>query len=447
MTFDGGANIRRQRPSTGNQRPRPRAPTNRWVLACGLTPASVNVCDHSIAFVRYSATLGGSLRNHLLLLCGLLTACTPQSSKWAAPSVTPTEAAILQSVMEERAAKNDGYGGVLLALYAGDGEMLWEAAAGPAELHGPDLTPSDAFEIASITKTITAITALLLVEQGHFSLDTPLGDLLPDETSTGLLVIQGYDWGPEITIRQLLQHTSGLPDYWADPPFQRPGVNAFLADFLDDRSHHWTADELVEAAANLDPISVPGTTWHYADTNYVLLGMVIEEVTASPLHLVFDELLFSPLEMNDTWMVYDEAPPSSRTLCHRYEGREDLTLVPRQSADWAGGGLATTTADLARLFVPLASGALFARLDTQEAFLTSVATDEGRDIRYGLGNFQVQLDGGYGHLWGHTGWGNSFVWWWPEQEVLMVGTVNQTNTNSERLEVAAIDALWEPGHH
>lgn len=345
----------------------------------------------------------------------------------------------LQASVDAVARQNGDRGGVLMQVRDLDGELLWSGAAGLAHEDGPAMEPDFTFEIASITKSFTAITTLMLVEEGSLTLDGPLRTWLDAELTAGLLVVDGHDFGPELTPRQLLAHESGLPDYWTDPPYVRGEQNAFLRDFLADEDRLWEGRELIDYARALDPIGAPGEAWHYSDTNYVLLGLLIEAVEGEPLEQVFARRLYEPLGMDVTYMRHHEDPASNLEESHRYEGREDLFDNTNQSADWAGGGLVSDGEDLSALWTALAADTLFADPATREAMFEFVPTDWGEDVDYGLGLIRVRLDGDYGALWGHEGHGGSFAYVWPERELLLLGTVNQTDADPWDLLVDALE--------
>ena len=362
-----------------------------------------------------------------MTLCGLC-ACQP----------APGTALDLTDAVEGRAAQTDGFGGVSLGVHsAADDAWSFQGAAGQAWVDGPAMSADDTFEIASITKTFTAVAILRLVEQGKLALDDTLGARLP-AYADGLLAIDGQDHGPEITVRQLLHQDSGLPDYWSDPPFVSRGTNAFLQAFNADPERVWTPAELIAAAAKLDPIGAPGEVWHYSDTNYVLLGLLLEAVEEKPYDAVIREQILAPLDLGDTWLTYHEQPTSGATESHRYEGTDDLFRVPRQGADWAGGGLVSSQRDLARFIEALAGGAVFDDDATLAAMLEVQPTGQA-DVTYGLGVFGVDL-GADGTLWGHDGYGGSFAYTWPEQGLTMVGTVNQTDVDWWPLALATVRA-------
>ena len=318
----------------------------------------------------------------------------------------------LPDLLKRIIAKNHGYGGGVFRVSDGRG-LIWEGAAGL--MAGPGTAPMEPdtpFEIASITKMVTAATILKLTEQGRINLDSRLSDILPADQA------QGFE---SATIQQLLTHTGGLPDYWSDSSRR----NGFLRAFVSEPGRTWSAEDILAYARGMRARK-PGR-FLYSDTNYVLLGLVIEHVTNRPLHRAFREMIFDPLGMNDTWLTYHEKPRGPAPT-HRFEGKEDLHAVPRQSADWAGGGLMSTTRDLERLLRGMVSGRLFTKAGTLDLMRRAVPTgDEG--ITYGKGVYRVELDHSQGELWGHDGHGNSFAYFWPERGLFFTGTLNQTEND------------------
>ncbi len=339
---------------------------------------------------------------------------------------------LLQETLDRLVKRNRGYGGGVFRVSDGR-RVLWEGAAG--QTAGPGsapISPSTPFEIASITKAVTAATVLKLVEGGRLRLDARLGDSLPADQA------RGFD--PDITISQLLTHTSGLAHYWTDGPKDLRGSNAFLREFLARPERFWKPGEILEFARKI-PAKPRGGQFHYSDTNYVLLGLIIERATRQPLHRVFRKMIFEPLGMSDTWLSYRE-DRRNRVVSHRFEGREDLAATPRQSADWAGGGLISTAHDLQRFLQGLASGRLFAEASTLEEMRKAVPTGE-EGITYGMGLYRVDLGDGRGEVWGHDGHGNSFAYYWPERGIYFTGTLNQTKNDWWPLLEAFVDGQPE----
>lgn len=344
----------------------------------------------------------------------------------------------LQARLDAKIRHNKGYGGGMFRMESNLQGVLFEGASGfvtcqsliPMETHYT-------FEIASTSKAFTATITLILMEDGLIRLDDPIAFYLPTDITSDLLVIEEYNYGPEITIRQLLNHTSGLPDYWYDPPYIVREINAFLAAFYRDKNHFWEPEELIAYAKALDPIGPPGLAFHYSDTGYVLLGLVIEAVTGKELHEIYRQRLFEPLRMEDTYLSYREWPTSPSLESHRYEWRRDMHGKTHQSADWAGGGLVSSSRDLNRFLDALFHGGIFSDVGTLEYMLEWIPT-ETAGVWYGLGLYRIVLGYGLGELWGHDGYGNAWMYYWPEEGISFVGTLNQALNDWWDLVAAAI---------
>lgn len=350
----------------------------------------------------------------------------------------------LQRRLDEAVAKSGGYGGGVLRIESAACGLVFEGAAGQIAHGGAPLAAADAFEVASVTKSFTAAVLLQLAEEGALRLDAPLGELLPPEQTRGLLVIRGHDYGPELTVRELLEHRSGLPDHWTDPPFVRKGVNPFVKAFLADADRDWSPAQVLAFVPRLEPFDVPGKRHHYSDSGYVLAGMVAERVAGKPLHQLFRERLFAPLGLRDTYLSYREAAPAGSREAHRYEQRLDLHGQRRQIADWASGGLVSSTRDLATFALALSGGRTFARRESL-ATMTAWHATGTKDVEYGLGLFRIRLDAGLGELWGHDGHGNAFMYAWPSRGLVFVGTLNQTRNDWWPLVLAAVERLGTSG--
>jgi len=386
------------------------------------------------------------------------------------------------------------------------------------------MTHACRFDVASITKTFTATLLLLLLSRGTppflagkpNSTNTPIGN---NRSSVNIGIPPSYyssssppSFAPlhslgldtiladafaspsflpsllapphwhNATLRQLLSHTSGIADYWSEP--------SFIQAFIDSPQRLWTPIEILTYARQQPPLppaplaSACLFPYHYSDTNYVLLGLLIEDWESKALHEVMNEILWQPSGMTDTYFPYLQPsppplPPSpppppismaaedvpaaaaattttryeevhaiqESKLSHRYEGHEDLTGVPRQSADWAGGGMVSSTEDLSN-FVKnmLLQGGRGGGGTLLEAMVleTHLTGEEG--LRYGLGLFVMELvegeDGVGGRVWGHDGWGHAFMYVYEppvmkegegeEGEVLvMAGTVNQQDMRAD----------------
>jgi CubicO group peptidase (beta-lactamase class C family) len=344
----------------------------------------------------------------------------------------------LDGDLADAVAANDGYGGGILRV-AGRDCVYFEGAAGVLERDGDPIAVDTGFEVASVTKTFTAVLVMTFVEDGDLALDDTYVAAWGADAPTDLLVIDGVDRTAEITLRQLLGHTSGLPDYWTDGPFVAPDVNAFVVDFDADPDRFWTPEEILAYVPGLDPIGPPGAQYHYGDTGYVMLGMLVERIAGEPYDAVLRARILDPIGMPDTYLTYHEDAPRGLVESHRYEADYDLFHVTRQSADWAGGGLASSTVDLERFMLALVDGEILH--DPQSWTAMTTWTPVGEDgVWYGLGLFRVET-GIRGDIIGHDGYGNSFMYWASDPDVVFTGTLNQRDTDWYPLFESAMTAL------
>ncbi len=336
----------------------------------------------------------------------------------------------LEAQLKHLVKESGGYGGAIFRI-SHAGQLLWEGSEGYIDATKTHpITVRSTFEIASVTKTFTASVILQLVEEGKLKLDDKLRQLLAPSIIEHLLVINHNDYSGEITLRQLLNHTSGLAHFWDDPPYVKKGYNTFFSKFVKDESRIWHPIETLSFVPHLQPNGFPGSVYHYSDTNYVLLGMIIETVEKKPLHEVFRSRIFNKLGLKDTYLSYREKPKSHHQESHRFFEDEDLHGKKEWSADWASGGLVSSTRDLETFILALAKGKFLKSSKTLQLMQTWVETNDTNAL-YGLGIFGLRLDKHQGTLWGHDGWGGSFMYYWPERDVVFTGTLNQTGSEDD----------------
>ncbi len=262
----------------------------------------------------------------------------------------------------------------------------WRSAAGVRELGRPARPVAGGqFRVGSITKTFVATVVLQLVGEGRLRLDDTLERWLPGAIPNGA----------RITIRNLLQHTSGVFNYTQI-------LFGTVEDVLRARYHTFRPEELVALAAGQPPVFEPGTAWEYSNTNYVLLGLIVRRVTGHAYGREVERRILRPLRLRGT-----EVPGTDVTIdgphAHGYEPREqDGEVVPVDFTDlnpsmaYSAGEIVSTTADLNRFYRSLLGGRLL-----RPAQLTEMLNPVGEE-NYGLGIYQQPLPGGP-TLWGHTG--------------------------------------------
>ncbi|AOP47403.1 serine hydrolase domain-containing protein [Streptomyces lydicus] len=279
-----------------------------------------------------------------------------------------------------------GFVGVQLRVNDERGE--WVGSAGARELGRPGEPLTDGhFRIGSTTKNFVATVVLSLVAEGRIGLDAPADAYLP-----------GFGLDRRITVRMLLQHTSGIFNHtgelYEDGTFA-PGVPWRGKEWVDNRFRTYLPEELVRLSLSRPARFAPGTGWSYANTNYVLARLVIEQVTGRSFAEELQRLVLGPLGMTGTVApgTSPEIPAPHNHSYYRYEdaGREKTVDITRENPSWvsAGGDMISTTQDLHTYFSALMGGALL-----PAELLAEMRTPEAT-AGYGLGVF-VQDAGPHG---------------------------------------------------
>lgn len=307
-------------------------------------------------------------------------------------------------------------------------DFVWKGAAGMADPDaGLEMLPDDQFRTASSAKMMLATLTMKLAEQGVIDLDKPIADYLPQEIIDGLHVFEGKDYGGEITTRHLLHQTSGIADNWDDDRDE----SHFLHMVLENPDRMWEPVETIDyVKENLPPLFAPGEGVNYSDINYVLAGLVIESATGQPLHEIYRAELFEPLGMEHTYMELREDPRPSiegRTLSHVCYEDVDYTNHLSISADWAGGGLVTTAEDMNIFMNAFLNDQIFSNPESRETMFDWMPWN-GDVYSYGLGIMRIQ--GKTLTIWGHLGVGNAMMFYWPDGDVILTGTLNQQDYDS-----------------
>jgi D-alanyl-D-alanine carboxypeptidase len=292
---------------------------------------------------------------------------------------------------------------------------------------GTRVTKENPYHSASIGKSFTATAVVMLQEQGKLAFDDPISRFLSHDVMNHLHVFEGTDYSEQITIAHLLQHRSGLPDYFEDEPLDSPTMRELL---ISDPQHFWTPTELLGfAKEKMTCHFPPGAGYHYSDTEYILLGIIIENITGMNLHEVFQKWIFEPLEMTHTSMHLRSEPiESTSAMAEIYVDDIDISGYTSLSLDWAGGGLLTTNQDLLKFHQALMSGKLISNNSLQKM---QDFTKESQGMYYGFGLRKIELKELFFalpdvSLIGHSGSTGSFMYYCPEWSLYLIGTFNQT---------------------
>ncbi|GAA2800569.1 serine hydrolase domain-containing protein [Streptomyces showdoensis] len=317
------------------------------------------------------------------LVAGLAATALAAPAVAAAPP-KPSHAATQQALDAAVAAGVPG-----AVAQARDGKGRWTGTAG--ERKG-----NDRFRVGSITKTFTATVLLQLQAEGRIDLDDPVEKWLP-----GVVSGHGHD-GRGITVRQLLNHTSGIYSYTSDPAFQE---RVFGAGFLQHRYDTWTPKQLVDVAMAHEPDFAPGTSWNYSNTNFVLAGMVIEKVTGRSYAKAVENRIVKPLKLRatsvpgtDSRMPRPHSGAYSKLASDASGPTYDVTAL-NPSIAGAAGEMISDSNDLQTFYRALLKGRLLPAAELKEMTDTVRVTPE---LGYGLGLMQQKLSCGK-EVWGHGG--------------------------------------------
>jgi D-alanyl-D-alanine carboxypeptidase len=279
-----------------------------------------------------------------------------------------------------------------------DERGTWRGTSGVAELGRPDPVRTDSvLRIGSVTKTFVATVVLQLVAEGWLRLDDPIERWLPG-------TVPG---GQDITLRHLLNHTSGLFDYLRALPMQPP------ATFLDIRWRTWEPRELVALATSQPPVAEPGVRYSYSNTNYILLGMVVQKATGQPYGVEVERRIIKPLGLRHT-SVPGTFPFLIGPHPHGYlpverdgEVRPVDITARNPSVMGAGGEMISTTAELNTFFTALINGRLLDAAELREMSTPPPGSDYGLGLRRSELTCGITAYGNDGDALGYQTW--SFV--------------------------------------
>jgi len=266
-----------------------------------------------------------------------------------------------------------------------------------------------------------AVLALQLVDEGRLALDAPIARWLGDEP--------WFDSLPNaraVTIRNLMQHTSGLVRYEFNP--------RFIADLQADPYRVYTPVEELRYLFGMDPPFAAGEGWDYSDTNYIVLAMILERILGTTAYNAIQERVIAPLDLDGT---LPSSSPDLPGLAQGYAGPQnpfggfdavlvDGRFVLNPQFEWAGGGYASTAADLARLAAAWYEGRLFDSTLVRQAVDGVAAPMLGPGARYGLG--VIVRETSLGLTWGHSGYFPGYlteVRYYPRRRVAIAVQMNQ----------------------
>ncbi|GAB4405253.1 MAG: hypothetical protein OHK0039_06060 [Bacteroidia bacterium] len=312
---------------------------------------------------------------------------------------------LLQAVLEKAV---DGKKIHLTSFAIRQGTFVWHGAAG-------DLSVGQSYFIASTTKLFTTALILRLQSEDRLSLDDKIGQYLDPLVLDGLHVYKGRDYASELTIKHLLAHTSGLPDY-----FQNKGPNgkSLEDEIVGGNDQSWTFGQAIDRTKSMEPLFPPGTRGkaHYSDANFQLLGKIIETITAKTYAENCQVYIIGPLGLSHTYLYQDTADHKPKTL---YYGSDALHISQAMTSFGADGGIVSTTADMLVFIEAFFTGKLF-----PAAYLNDLQQWNNIffPLQAGVGIHKFQLPrlfdptGAVPYLIGHSGLSGALAFYSPEKK-------------------------------
>jgi D-alanyl-D-alanine carboxypeptidase len=313
--------------------------------------------------------------------------------------------------------------------------------------HGSNSYVGQPYYLASIGKVFTSVIIGQMVEKNQISYEDKVIDILGSEIVDGLHTYKGINYASEVTIRQLLNHTSGIGDYFSDKPISGKPM---LDKILESPYQHYSPLEIVDwTRMNIKSVFKPGKGFHYSDTGYHLLGLVIEKILKMPLYEVMEKFIFTPLDMKDTYFTsfvkqgkFDESK-----VCDVYWGEQNVKDYSIFKDDYAGGGIVTTSSDLLSFFKAVINHQII-----QESTLIQMtkwskySSIKLIGIAYGLGLMKLKstplLFPKKYCSFGHIGSIGSFMFYNPTSKTYLIGSVNRFQYHRKSMSIM-YDALKE----
>lgn len=326
----------------------------------------------------------------------------------------------VRALLNKRVQKDKSLHNAILLVHSDKYRIHWKFAS--------DVSADYTFHVASIGKTVTSALVAKLFEQGLIDYEDPISMYLPEAVLEGLFVFKGFDYTRNVLIRHLLNHTSGIADYFTEKPKQGRSIIDLA---IDEPSRFWTPQDTIQwAKNNLQPHFPPGEGFYYSDTGYQLLGLIVEKITGKPLHLSLHEEIINPLKMTHTYQLFYSEPAQASLfpMADVYLGEQDVTTFKSISVDWAGGGLVSTTEDLL-LFIQALKNNTLIKEETFDRMKDWARFAKGIDYGYGLMSFCFRdlfflLSNKY-NMWGNSGSLGSYMYYVPVFDTFIIGTFNQ----------------------
>lgn len=295
--------------------------------------------------------------------------------------------------------------------------QVWNGASGNLSIDQP-------YFIASTTKLFTTAIILKLRAERKLSLDDKISKYIDKSILTGLHIYKGKDYSQELTIKHLLSHTSGLPDYFQDKAANGKSLEDELANGNDQ---YWTFEQTIERTKSIQPHFAPGAKGkaHYSDANFQLLGKIIETITQKSYSENCKENIIQPLELTKTYLYQDSTDKTPKTL---YYKSNELIIPQAMTSFGADGGMVSTSTDMLIFIEAFFTGKLFPKEyinELQEWNRIFFPMKSGIGIHLFKLPWIFNPTGAVPYFIGHSGLSGALAYYSPKKNIFVVGTVNQ----------------------
>ncbi|MFF3676200.1 serine hydrolase domain-containing protein [Streptomyces sp. NPDC002120] len=323
-----------------------------------------------------------------IAVCGALLGATVQPAQ-AGADRTPAPGSSLNRELRELVERPDGPPGVIAVLRDGDRTEVYRAGVADVESGRPPRA-TDHMRIASVAKAFSGAVALGLVDRGRLHLNDTIGEVLPDQPAA---------WH-KVTLRQLLNHTSGLPDYSAS--------DGFIDIVSADPRHRFDSRRLLEFVADEDLAFPPGSRYQYSNSDNIAVALMAEAATGRRYEALLRELVYEPLGLHDTSLPQGYRLPVP--FLHGYQidpqtGPVDVSEAISASGAWAAGGIVSTPKDLTAFIRGYAGGALVSERTRRQqfTFIPGALSQPPGPGRTAAGLAIYRYTTRCGTVYGHTG--------------------------------------------
>ncbi|MBW4513508.1 MAG: beta-lactamase family protein [Scytonematopsis contorta HA4267-MV1] len=333
----------------------------------------------------------------------------------------------LQSVLDEAVNKQQSPGAVL---YISTPDGTWAGASGVSNLaRKTPMKPTDGFSIASTSKTFVAVVVLQLAAEGKLNLDRPIAKYLSESISSSI------PNSKNITVRQLLNHTSGVAEYLNTDAFKKATASR-------GRSKPWTAKEAIKYMYGVKPKALPGERFAYTDTNYILLELIVEQITKGTLAEAIRNRILEPLSLKNTFTELHE--PTKGDVATGYSrpnknGKRNSFEDVNDGNGLGDGGLVSTGEDLGKFMQALFGDKTL----LPPNMMAEMLKFPDRDYAYGLGVERIKTP--FGMALGHSGIAYGFrtqMLYFPNQKSSVVVLVNDQGVDAKAITMKALSVVF-----